>query len=493
MSMLKKIIFSFSLAFALYTSAGAVQSMFPARLTDVNGQTHAGYLDEDGKTVLPFIYQNASDFAACGLAAVQNNKQQTAVINEAGKFIVPYVESPKEVAFSEDSIAFRYAGYSVYYTLDGKKIGQYNGAQGFFSDGLLCCQTADDTYTYVRQDSSSAFTDTFKQAGAFSNGLALVCTTNGVYQVMNTSGQVFYIIPPELTPVYMTIFEKDCVVVTKDGKQALYSLSQQKCLTPFQFNNISPFQDGTAMAKENGLWGIINKQGKYLTQPTYHYLSYMGEDLYAARSADGSVAAVDANGNTIYRTTSYMGGFDELRYGLSWHGMTNGSLIFFHKNGGYFASLSNAENPTLLSENVVRVTQDETTRYINLESGKILLEQPKTFDLGQGVTAETIHYERFIGYRADGTEYGWNIDFPTIGGSIHAEVAKQINAAIRSFFLNDSAGNAKTTAIQGGYGVSLQGSKLTVSGRFTRDDGAQVKQWEDQISFDIFSGIQLDK
>jgi len=491
--MLKKIIFSFSLAFALCTGAGAVQSIFPAQLTDVNGQTHAGYLDEDGKTVLPFSYQNAGDFAACGLAAVQNDQQQTAVINDAGELVIPYMASPKEVDFSEDSIAFRYPDYSVYYTLNGKEIGRYNGAQGFFSDGLLLCKTTDGAYTYVRQDGSSAFTDALKKAGAFSNGRALVCTTSDVYQVMNTDGQVFYIIPPELTPVYMTIFEEDCVVVEKDGKQALYSLSQRKCLTPFQFTTISSFQDGTAMAKENGLWGIINRQGKYLTQPTYHYLSYMGEGLYAARSADGSVAAVDANGNITYRTTSYMGGFDELRYGLSWHGMSDGSLIFFHKNGGYFASLSNAENPTLLSENVVRVTQNEITRYINLESGKILLEQPNTFDLDQGVTAETIRYERFIGYRADGAEYGWNINFPAIGGSIHSEVAKQINTAIRSFFLNDCAENTKTTAIQGNYGVFLQDSTLTVSGRFTSDDGKQIKQWEKQISFDIFSGVQLDK
>ena len=43
----------------------------------------------------------------------------------------------------------------------------------------------------------------------------------------------------------------------------------------------------------------------------------MGDGLYAARSEDGSAAAVDANGNIAYRTLSYVGGFDELRYGLA--------------------------------------------------------------------------------------------------------------------------------------------------------------------------------
>ena len=106
----------------------------------------------------------------------------------------------------------------------------------------------------------------------------------------------------------------------------------------------------------------------------------MGDGLYAARSEDGSAAAVDANGNIAYRTLSYVGGFDELRYGLAWHGTSDGSLIFFKKNGGYFASLKNAENPTLLSENVVRVTQDGKQKYVNLSDGRTLFEQPTSFE-----------------------------------------------------------------------------------------------------------------
>ena len=163
------------------------------------------------------------------------------------------------------------------------------------------------------------------------------------------------------------------------------------------------------MVRQINRWGLIGTNGKLLTAPTYYYLSYMGDGLYAARSEDGSASAVDANGNIAYRTMSYVGGFNELRYGLSWHGMADGSLIFFKKNGGYFASLKNAENPTLLSENVVRVTQDETTKYINLSTGRTLLAQAASFDLGSGITAKTVHYEKFMGYQSDGTEHGFFI------------------------------------------------------------------------------------
>lgn len=199
--------------------------------------------------------------------------------------------------------------------------------------------------------------------------------------------------------------------MTNGTNYALYSISKGAYLTDFLYNVVSEFHDGAAMVRQINRWGIIDTKAKSLTNPTYYYLSYMGEGLYAARSEDGSVAAVDASGNIAYRTLTYIGGFNELRYGLSWHGMADGSLIFFKKNGGYFASLKNAENPTLLSENVVRVTQDGTTKYINLSTGKTLLSQAASFDLGSGITAKTVHYEKFMGYQSDGTEHGWNVDF----------------------------------------------------------------------------------
>ena len=56
---------------ALLVSAAAAGTIFPAEYTDIDGVTRAGYLDEEGMTVLPFAYAQAGDFADCGLAAVE--------------------------------------------------------------------------------------------------------------------------------------------------------------------------------------------------------------------------------------------------------------------------------------------------------------------------------------------------------------------------------------------------------------------------------------
>ena len=491
--MLKKTISALFVAFIMIIGASAEGAIFPAQRTDVDGVTRYGYLDEEGRTVLSFSYRQAGEFAECGLAAVEDDKNQTAVIDRAGYVVVDYTDAPVSVEFSDDAIAYRYADHSVYYTLEGEKIGSYAGAVGFFEDGLLLCKSpASDLYSYVTQDGSAAFEGEFKDAGVFSGGRALVCTTDGQYLAIDTEGQTLYTLESGIEPSYMTIFGEDTIVLSNGMAKALYSLSRSDYLTVFKYSEISEFRDGAAMVREGNRWGLINTEGKLLTEPTYYYLSYMGEGLYAARSADGSASAVDANGNVAYRTGSYVGGFNELRYGLSWHGTADGSLIFFKKNGGYFASLKNAENPTLLSENVVRVTQDGTLKYINLSTGNTLLEQPKTFDLGSGITAKTVHYEKFIGYREDGTEHGWNVYFPEISGLSDTKIQKTINDAIRAFFLKGPSVSAEYEALEGSYGASIEGSVLVVWACCISGQGAGSSVWNDSLAFDLRTGEQYE-
>lgn len=490
--MMKKLFSALFVAVMMLTAAAAADTtIFPVQRTGIDGVTRYGYLDEAGRTVLPFSYIHAGEFAPCGLAAVEDEKWQTAVIDRTGHLVVPYTPAPVSVEFSDDAIAYRYADHSVYYTLEGEEIGSYAGAQGFFEDGLLLCKSpASGLYSYVRPDGSAAFEGTFQEAGAFSGGRALVRTTGGQYLAIDTAGNTLYTLEDSITPAYMTIFGEDTVVLSNGFNQALYSLSRGAYLTEFFYKSISEFEDGVAMVQQLNRWGLMDTTGKWLTEPTYYYLSYMGEGLYAARGTDGWVSAVDANGNIAYRTTSYVGGFSELRYGLSWHGTEDGSLIFFKKNGGYFASLENAEQPTLLSGNIVRVIKDGTLQYINLSTGNALSTQPKSFDLGSGITAKTVHYEKFMGYQADGTEHGWNVDFPEISGMQDAEAQKKVNEAIRSFFLKGPSVSAEYEALEGSYGASIEGSVLVVWANCISGKGAGAAVWNDSLAFDLRTGEQ---
>ncbi len=489
--MFKKTLSALAVACVMLVSAAAAGSIFPAERTDIDGVTRAGYLDEDGMTVLPFAYTQAGDFADCGLAAVENDHWQTAVIDRTGHLVIDYTDAPVSVDFSNTMVAYRYTDHSVYYTTEGKRVGSYPGAVGFFEDGLLLCKNADtDLYRFIKQDGTPAFDGEYRDAGSFSGGRTLVRTQEGSYQAIDTAGTVLYTLPSDLTPSYMTIYGESTVVVTNGTNQALYSLSEGKLLTEFLYNTISAFEDGAAMVRQINRWGIMDTTGKLLTPPTYYYLSYMGEGLYAARSEDGSVSAVDANGSLSYRTLSYISGFSELRFGLSWHNTADGTLIFFRKNGGFSASLKNAENPTILTEHVVSVTQAGTRKYINLTTGRTLFEQPKKFDLGSGITASTIHYEKFMGYQADGSEHGWNVDFPEISGIADSKVQNSINNAIRSFFLEGPSVTAEYEALEGGYGASVEGSVLVVWANCVSGKGTGASVWNNCLAFDLYTGKQ---
>ncbi len=489
MIMFKKSISAIFMACAMLTGAAATDSIFPVELTGVDGITKAGYMNEDGTATVGFSYTQAGDFAACGLAAVENDLWQTAVIDRSGQVIVPYTESPIRVDFSDDAFAYRYKDRSVYYDLNGNITGSYWGAEGFFNDGLLpCFDSRSGLYSYIDKSGNIAIPEEFVKAGAFSEGYALVKNIEGSYAAIDTSGNILCVLEDDVTPVHLKIFENGTVVLDRKGQQALYSINTKQYVTDFKFTSISTFEYGTAMAKEGSLWGIINTQGKYLTQPSYHYLSYLGEGLYAARSSDGSASAVDANGNLVYRTPNYVGGFDELSYGLSWHGTESGNLIFFKKNGGYFASINNAENPKLLSENVVKVTQDGTTKYINLSTGETLLEQPKSFTLGNGITVNSVPYEKFLGYQKDGSEYGWDVILPEISGLVDADVQKKINATIRDFFLKGPSVTAEYQSLEGSYGASLEGSVLVVWANCVSGKGKGSMVWNNNLAFDIYTG-----
>ena len=140
----------------------------------------------------------------------------------------------------------------------------------------------------------------------------------------------------------------------------------------------------------------------------------------------------------------------------------------------------------------MRVTQDGTLKYINLSTGNTLLEQPKTFDLGSGITAKTVHYEKFIGYREDGTEHGWNVYFPEISGLSDTKIQKTINDAIRAFFLKGPSVSAEYEALEGSYGASIEGSVLVVWASCISGQGAGSSVWNDSLAFDLRTGEQYE-
>ena len=71
-----------------------------------------------------------------------------------------------------------------------------------------------------------------------------------------------------------------------------------------------------------------------------------------------------------------------------------------------------------------------------------------------------------------------------------ADVQKQINDAIRNFFLKGPSVTAEYDALEGGYGASLEGSVLVVWASCISGKGAGASVWNNSLAFDVNTGEQ---
>lgn len=95
-----------------------------------------------------------------------------------------------------------------------------------------------------------------------------------------------------------------------------------------------------------------------------------------------------------------------------------------------------------------------------------------------------------MGYQQDGTEHGWDVDFPEISGLSDKKVQNTINSEIRSFFLKGPSVTAEYDALEGSYGASVEGSVLVVWANCESGKGAGSSVWNNCLAFDLHTGTQ---
>ena len=502
---MKKYLLSILFAAAVLTASAAAADLFPVEDIAADGYTSWGYMDESGTQAIPYQYTSASAFNEEGFATVTDSTGCLAVIDETGNAVIPLRAAPEEVDFGDNAIAFRYDGYTIYFDKQGQELGQVEGAAGFLSaDGLLAVQAEDGAWGYVSRDGTQVIAPAYRQAGEFSDGYAVVQLMDSPgYAVIDTEGNEI-LLPSGATPLYMEVYGGQTVILTNGNRHALYALPSKtdpeaetteeqeqaptgSYLTDYIYQELSPFYDGCAMARQNNRWGIIGLDGNASVPFQYNYMSYMGEGVYAVRSDDGSVAAIDASGGIIYRTYGYVGGFDTITHGVAWHGTMDNGIIFFSKVGGYITKLTNAENPTILTDDIALVTIGGKRQYVRLHDKKTLYSPERSYDLGY-CKITTTSYEKYLGTDQNGNEYGWYVTYPVVSGMSDKTVQSKVNSAIESFFLTGPSASAQRTPLTGSYGVRLVGRLLVVWADCISGSGDGATVWNDNVAIDLATG-----
>ena len=490
---MKKYLLSLLFAAMVFVVPAQAAHLFPVK-QPFNNTSLWAYMDESGSLATSFQYSNASAFNEQGLATVTDIYGFVSVINDQLETIITPQTAPISVDFGTDMIAFRYKDSSVYFNLDGTSVGTFPVTSGFFSEGLIPAQK-DGLWGYLNLNGEFEVEPIYKSAGNFEGSYAVVQLSDlNCYGILNKKDYMVCLLPENIGVKYLRIWNEDIIIASNSERFALYSLSTGEFLSDFIYQEITEFENGYAIARMNNMWGIIDTSGRQAVAFEYYDLSYMGDGLYSARgnsTPTGTCSIIDTSGNLVYRTDVYAGGFNNVSYGVFWHGTLSNQILFLSKNGSFLSSFENAENPEILTKKIKKITVGGKIQYVNIKTGNIIYipEREFSFDYFKVSTAT---YEKYLGVDNNGNDNEWVLTYPVIYGMSNKVVQDKINSQIQSFFMEGPAMPLVDQSLTGSFGISQVGRLLIVWADCVYGTGNGSAIWNDSITIDLSDGTQYN-
>lgn len=171
---------------------------------------------------------------------------------------------------------------------------------------------------------------TFQGIGTQSVNNNVIFKINGKYGLLNLKG--YSALPPVFDSIYMThshiytrnelgwqvysghnykplsaIFEaiqpasQGLRAVKPEGGCWTYTDSAGRYVLPVSFDTLEVFVNGNAIAKREGLWGVLAISGNWLLNPVYKNLTRLTDTTFLAQT-DTNFAMIDRYGNAMYAT-----------------------------------------------------------------------------------------------------------------------------------------------------------------------------------------------
>ncbi len=196
-------------------------------------------------------------------------------------------------AYEED---FSYIQHAVYLNKDGSVAfaieDGFNYSLGHYAAGVVLAYPPTEDYVEV-YDKTGASRIVQNDFGADAAGTIVAMQFND-----------------GLVPFYMYTYDEEY----SDSKNGYYD-TNFKIAIPAQFEDVRPFHGGLAPACQNGLWGFIDKTGKFVIQPQFedfwvHELGFAYQvfvDGYASVCKDGKWGLIDKTGKVVVPFTQEKG------------------------------------------------------------------------------------------------------------------------------------------------------------------------------------------
>ncbi|SFC14920.1 WG containing repeat-containing protein [Flexibacter flexilis DSM 6793] len=171
---------------------------------------------------------------------------------------------------------------------------------------------------------------TFEGIGTQSVNNNVIFKANGKYGLLSLKG--YSALPPAFDSIYMTlnhiytknelgwqvysghnykplsaVFEamqpasQGLRAVKPDGGCWTYTDSAGRYVLPVSFDTLEAFVNNNAIAKREGLWGVLEISGNWLQNPVYKNLTRLTDSTFLAQT-DSNFAMIDLYGNAMHAT-----------------------------------------------------------------------------------------------------------------------------------------------------------------------------------------------
>lgn len=221
-----------------------------------------GFINKEGKKVIPAVYQNVSDFSE-GLAAIETD-DKWGFMNASGKTVIP----------------------CTYMSV------------GNFSEGLAKASTDYFKNGYIDHTGRIVIPIQYAEADDFKAGIAKV-KKDGKYGIIDKTGKMKAVFPNANKYTLIEPFSEGLARVTISSPNVSnsavvkyydgYINTSGKEVIPVQYSSADDFSEGLSgyYDEENRLYGFFGKNGQTVIKPAYEDLrSPFSEGLCAVKKND---------------------------------------------------------------------------------------------------------------------------------------------------------------------------------------------------------------
>ena len=266
-----------------------------------------GYIDDNGKVIIPFEYEYAEDFNE-GLAIVWKGYKllvddyfKCGYIDKTGKEVIS-IKYDNAEKFKNGIAKVTENRESFFINKMGEKIISFKYDKlSPFKEGLAAAEK-DGKWGYIDKAGKVIIPFQYDYASEFNGDLAIVAIGEEYhfrkYFYINKAGN-------DVTEInryeYLGPFRDNLALVqSKENWKYGYIDKTGKEVISTKYDNASHFGEGLAAVKKNGKWGYIDKTGKEVisTSVKYDYAHNFSEGL-AAIEKNGKWGYIDKTGKVI--------------------------------------------------------------------------------------------------------------------------------------------------------------------------------------------------